>query len=66
MAVKFIQLTRGQQPIWVNPSTITYICSGAKGGAVVSFVSDRNDYVAVKESPDQVAELVSRALAGEE
>ncbi len=65
MAVKFIQLTRGQQSIWVNPTAITYICGGAKGGAVVNFIGDKSDYVAVKESPEQVAELAGQAISVE-
>jgi hypothetical protein len=65
MAMRFVRLTRGQQHIWVNPAAITWVGIGAKGGAVVSFMGDKNDYIAVSETPDQVAQLAASALAGE-
>lgn len=65
MTVTFIQLSRGQQTIWVNPAAITYVCGGAKGGAVVSFMGDKGDYIAVKETPEVVARLAAAALSGD-
>ena len=61
--MRFIELTEegSKISIWVNPQKITTLAPTAKGGTRIVFNSPDETHLFVKESPQEVLDLITMA-----
>ena len=48
--------------LWINPNYISSFCAGAAGGTNVFMANDTSP-VQVKEEPEEILELIKKALS---
>lgn len=65
--MRFIELTEegSKISIWVNPQKITTLSPTEKGGTRIVFNSPDETHLFVKESPQEVLDMIAKAHYGD-
>jgi hypothetical protein len=60
--IKCTENKRGET-IYVNIANAMSLSPGKKGGAIVAFPGDKDDYVAVSETPEELLEQIAEGAS---